>query len=34
MDEDVVYVAEAPMVPVQKIVGLLFQFALPAQALK
>jgi polysaccharide export outer membrane protein len=34
IDEDVVYVAEAPVVPVQKIVGLLFQFALPVQAVK
>ncbi len=31
---DLVYVAEAPIVSVQKIVGLLFQVTLPAQVLK
>ena len=30
---DVVYVADAPIVPVQKVVGILFQLALPAQVL-
>ena len=34
IDEDVVYVAEAPSVPVQKVVGLLFQFAVPVQSFK
>ena len=32
--EDVVYVAEAPIVSVQKVIGLLFQVTLPAQVLK
>ena len=31
---DVVYVAEAPIVSVQKAIGILFQLALPAQVLK
>jgi polysaccharide export outer membrane protein len=31
---DVVYVAEAPIVSVQKVVGLLFQLTLPAQVLR
>jgi polysaccharide export outer membrane protein len=31
---DVVYVAEAPIVSVQKVIGLLFQVTLPAQVLK
>jgi polysaccharide biosynthesis/export protein len=30
---DVVYVADAPIVPVQKVVGILFQLALPAQVM-
>jgi len=34
VDDDVVYVAEAPSVPVQKVVGLLFQFAVPVTAFK
>jgi polysaccharide biosynthesis/export protein len=33
-DGDVVYVAEAPIVSIQKVVGLLFQVTLPAQVLK
>jgi polysaccharide export outer membrane protein len=33
-DGDLVYVAEAPIVPVQRVIGILFQATLPAQALK
>lgn len=33
-DGDLVYVAEAPIVSIQKVIGLLFQVTLPAQALK
>jgi polysaccharide export outer membrane protein len=33
-DGDLVYVAEAPIVSVQKVIGLLFQVTLPAQVLK
>jgi polysaccharide export outer membrane protein len=33
-DGDIVYVAEAPMVAAQKVIGLLFQVALPVQALR
>jgi polysaccharide export outer membrane protein len=29
-----VYVAEAPIVPVQRVIAILFQLALPVQALK
>lgn len=32
--DDIVYVAEAPIVSVQKVIGLLFQVTLPAQVLK
>ena len=31
---DVVYVAEAPIVSIQKVVGLLFQMTLPVQVLR
>jgi polysaccharide export outer membrane protein len=31
---DLVYVAEAPMVPVQRVASILFEFALPAEALQ
>lgn len=31
---DLVYVAEAPIVPIQKVIGILFQVTLPAQVLK
>lgn len=33
-DGDLVYIAEAPIVSIQKVVGLLFQVTLPAQVLK
>jgi polysaccharide export outer membrane protein len=33
-DGDLVYVAEAPIVSVQKVIGILFQAALPVQALR
>lgn len=33
-DGDLVYVAEAPIVSIQKVIGLLFQVTLPAQVLK
>lgn len=33
-DGDIVYVAEAPIVSIQKVIGLLFQVTLPAQVLK
>jgi polysaccharide export outer membrane protein len=33
-DGDLVYVAEAPIVAVQKVIGILFQLTLPAQLLK
>jgi polysaccharide export outer membrane protein len=33
-DGDLVYVAEAPIVSIQKVIGILFQLTLPAQVLK
>jgi polysaccharide export outer membrane protein len=33
-DGDLVYVAEAPMVSIQRVIGILFQVTLPAQVLK